>query len=1189
MIRAGLVGLGCLAAGLFAGCLPSVSGDGRPRSVIALRPTELSDGLALSRPEGWTAPVVELAWGGPPASRRLAVRFADGRFALYRPDQQPEPDLASPPDAATLALAVAADGSVITGDASGLTAWAGDPGQPGLALPTGSAPVGAVGVIAARPGPTAGGDLTAGLADGRLLRFRLDGGRLVGPTAELSPDGSASGIAMLLTSDRGEGLLAARGDGRADRHRADLSAPPTSLGPARALAVAPGTGRLARLVDGPAVVVEAASGGRSSWRFALPAPASGLAFVQGGAVLTVATDSTLLLIPAEGPAAANPAEVRALPGRGWVLGADPDDVGPGRVALADDSGRLEVLEVDALVRRSDRWSLDEAAPLAFDPGRRFHRPRPGSLDADLPEALRRRLDLARDGFDRGEVDALFGPLRAIADDPGLDGRGSAEVGALLAAVEARAGWTASAVAETLDRAGATFARRGPADREADMLLWRGLRLAPPLDGPTPNRVEPARLIEALDHLQRAADVYRLADPPLERQAIVAEAARAWTLLQLGDVPRAARAFAPVAQAARFDPVLGQSAEVDRIARSIAAARGDWIAAGSAPLVDRSPTEPEHDARPGLEREATLIRALAAGALDRWHEAADLLEPDRPDDPEWSARRATARALAGLMPEPARRPVAPSKGDDLALEADLARAESLERRGRFEDAIAEYAKVALALQPTPGDRGRSAARPIRATVGRPYRGLARCHLALGRPARALQATEQGGLAAWFRRSGEDAVRSSAIGLDREDRGRVDMLREAQGRLDRAGGPGGGDDASAALAEVAAIAARLRSARPALTLADPTVTFDPAPLKLAVDEAALTFAAVAPESMVGFLIRPGLPPSARRLGLGPADLHAAVSTWRSGLGDGGRPLASGSAEPLGGWLGPEPELSASVAGPAPPTLGASWEGYLDDALIRPFAADLAGATRLILVADDALAAMPMEVIGRERRLMRRFEVARAPCLATIAAARSAPLPTNPTGGALLLAATESGPTPADLRSWASTYRSAGVGPGADGGGFVDGPAGTCQFLHISAPATLDPARSAFGDAEIRLDPAPGTDGRLLSSAILRAGHRARLTCLILGTPNDRASITGDGLRNMALDALAGGSGAILLTLWDPPTDSSRRFLGELHRALAAGSPPGRALDRARSAVARDPKFRDPVHWAGYVLFGEPAPKP
>ena len=55
------------------------------------------------------------------------------------------------------------------------------------------------------------------------------------------------------------------------------------------------------------------------------------------------------------------------------------------------------------------------------------------------------------------------------------------------------------------------------------------------------------------------------------------------------------------------------------------------------------------------------------------------------------------------------------------------------------------------------------RPIRSAIGRPYRGLARCQIALGRPAHALGALDAADLARWLDRMGEGPARSAALGI------------------------------------------------------------------------------------------------------------------------------------------------------------------------------------------------------------------------------------------------------------------------------------------------------------------------------------------------------------------------------------------------------------------------------------------
>ncbi|HEX8198923.1 MAG TPA: hypothetical protein VF590_00445, partial [Isosphaeraceae bacterium] len=492
--------------------------------------------------------------------------------------------------------------------------------------------------------------------------------------------------------------------------------------------------------------------------------------------------------------------------------------------------------------------------------------------------------------------------------------------------------------------------------------------------------------------------------------------QAWALLGLGDLRGAIAAFRPVAAAARADPVLGQAPELERIAAALAAARGDWESAAEADArVLRGLTPGD---RPGLRREATLARLGALAALGRWADGARLVEVDVPDDPTWLLRRASVRARAGLpVTLPARWPGDDSRGahvrgllaaaealrlgsglkapalletacselaqaaeshrhggrDELAAEADLARAEALERLRRHDEALTLYEGLARGLRSGPADdRTGLAVRPIRAAGARLHRGIARCQLALRRPASALTALDRAALVGWFAREGETAVRSAELVAPAGRRSVGPEWRRDSQEEGIPPGPDAGPGGDAPEDRTRKLEADRAAGHGRLSLDGPAAAFDPSALHLADDEAALIFAAIGPETLAGFVVRGGHPPEAQVLPTTRAELRRAVRAWRAALGDGGRGLADDEPPGPDGLLGLAPE-------PEPPGVAAprTWDGtrpdaFLDDVLIHPFEAGLLGVVRLIVVPDDALGALPLERIGRDRPLGQRFRL-------------------------------------------------------------------------------------------------------------------------------------------------------------------------------------------------------------------------
>ncbi|MBT2452774.1 CHAT domain-containing protein [Streptomyces sp. ISL-43] len=68
---------------------------------------------------------------------------------------------------------------------------------------------------------------------------------------------------------------------------------------------------------------------------------------------------------------------------------------------------------------------------------------------------------------------------------------------------------------------------------------------------------------------------------------------------------------------------------------------------------------------------------------------------------------------------------------------------------------------------------------------------------------------------------------------------------------------------------------------------------------------------------------------------------------------------------------------------------------------------------------------------------------------------------------------------------------------------------------------------------------------------------------------------------------GARSVLVSIWDVPSAPTALLMREFYRALLRGQPRTAALRRAQQAVRR--RYPEPVAWAPFALFGDPAPIP
>lgn len=1187
--RALIIAAACVAIlGCGTGKTPKSASLPGPAAIAAA-----SSPIVLDAPPGASA-VSEIAWGGSFAPRVVAVRFADGRFSVHHAGATGG-RIDSPRDgAAAQAIAVVGADRLATGDATGIALW--DTSRT-PARPISRRECGSVASMVAIEGEGREIALLAGCADGRIMRLRIVRGERFEVVGTVDPRGSSGGILRLQSSAIRHEFFAISVDGSARSLHVNLSGESTPLGRVRMFASTSGSILQARLVDGPRIEVFAPGETATRGRFFPSRPVHSLAFAGKGSTLVLGMDRSLCVVTPDRDGQVLPSRVRVADGLAGmvVVAAEP---GGTRVAVGDGSGRVELVDAASLLARGEPMSLDDAPEWAFRPALRFDRPRSGRCDP--------RVEAARQRLDRG--DDIGAELRTLEADESMDRGGVAEVKALGASAEWRSGGMRTSVSHKLGEAAALFAKAGSADREADMEFSLGAMHARPID-PSPGGRDPHSSREAIGALRRAAALYRAASPRLDRQAHLCDALRAWVLLDLGDVQAAVGSFARAAEAARVDSVLGRVPEIDRVAAAIAAARRDWPRSAAADsLVLKRLARGE---RPELAREASLSRAGSLAAIGDWAAAAATLLDDRPDDAEWTIRRAVCRRRAKLDPnhrlsaaedDPVAAHLRAIAGegtasdrladfsvaarghrlagrDDLALEAELAGSECLERAGKHAEAASGYASISREIAALGTDPARNASRPILDEGRRASRGLARCELAVGRPLRALAALEAANS------HDGSAEPGAALGLAGAEFPLAEALRDARARLETLGGQGASPEADSAALEVhrarTSLAGQARAPRPG----DLPSPLGVAGLGLDDNEAILAFAPIGPRTLLAVFLRGRGEPSAVVLGLGPDDLAREIAAWRAAIGEGGRPLASGGITTAASILGlppePDPPLAKLIASPNGPI-----ETRLHDAMFSPFAARIVGLKTLYVVPGAGLSAMPLEVIAGAGRWDEKISLRSLPRASILPIARDDAKADRPSDRSAVLISPGAG-EPA--RAWTAAVRAAGwtptdvLGKQARPDRILGDPLSRYRVVHVVCEATLEPARSVSGGPELSLRPGSWpafAEGRVALRDLAHVPLRAQVLVLEV---HDPTGATAEGFMDLASAGLSTGADGVLLTLWKHPEPSSRLFFGTFYEALGAGRSTAQAVSSARANVARDPRFRDPVHWAGYALYG------
>lgn len=163
-----------------------------------------------------------------------------------------------------------------------------------------------------------------------------------------------------------------------------------------------------------------------------------------------------------------------------------------------------------------------------------------------------------------------------------------------------------------------------------------------------------------------------------------------------------------------------------------------------------------------------------------------------------------------------------------------------------------------------------------------------------------------------------------------------------------------------------------------------------------------------------------------------------------------------------------------------------------------------------------------------------------------------------------------------------------------GVVDGPTsvrvhpeawGDFDVVHLASHAEIDvdnPWRS-----KILVDGPPRTPTLewVRAEEVMKHRLRARLVVLSACSSARGRVVPGEGRQGLAIAFMMSGAQAVVATSWPVDDRVAARMTATLYERLAAGATVGAALHDAKRLVARSPETSAPVHWAGFVVLGDP----
>lgn len=145
---------------------------------------------------------------------------------------------------------------------------------------------------------------------------------------------------------------------------------------------------------------------------------------------------------------------------------------------------------------------------------------------------------------------------------------------------------------------------------------------------------------------------------------------------------------------------------------------------------------------------------------------------------------------------------------------------------------------------------------------------------------------------------------------------------------------------------------------------------------------------------------------------------------------------------------------------------------------------------------------------------------------------------------------------------------------------------RWLHLATHAVVDtthPELSALVLSGID-ETGKAVDGRIRLLELYNLSLNAELVTLSACETALGAEIRAEGLVGLVHGFFHAGASSVLASLWPVDDESTAILMASFYRGLLVeGMSGAEALARARQVTANDARFRDPHHWAGFVLIG------
>lgn len=290
-------------------------------------------------------------------------------------------------------------------------------------------------------------------------------------------------------------------------------------------------------------------------------------------------------------------------------------------------------------------------------------------------------------------------------------------------------------------------------------------------------------------------------------------------------------------------------------------------------------------------------------------------------------------------------------------------------------------------------------------------------------------------------------------------------------------------------------------------------------------------------------------------------------------------------------------------------------LYDLLLKPAEQQLKGKTSVRIVPDGILWDLPFQALAPrdDHYLLEDYAVSYAPSLSVL---RQMSVGKNAAGGSPSLLAFGNPTMPVEIAANIKTaYRGETLGPLPDAETevntlqtiwgtsssrvFIGGNARKSVFrseaskysvIHLATHGILDDNSPMYSRLVMaRSENDPNDDGLLEAREIMQLDLQADLVVLsACQTARGRVG-AGEGMIGMSWAFFVAGVPTMVASQWKVDSASTAKLMIDFHKRLrSAGSTPSRnkenALRQAALSLMKEPRYRHPYFWAGFVLIGK-----